>query len=200
MHGKGSLFSKMPGDHWQKLANVRLFLAYQWGHPGKQLLFMGQEFAQPSEWDESRGLDWWLLDQPPHRGVSKLLARLNRVYRDAPALWELDNSPEGLQWIAGGDAELSLLAFVRRGHDRDGEIVMVFNFSNSALSNYRIGVPAAGEWEEILNTDAFEYGGSGVGNLGSVSSQDEPHDGFDQSLGLSVPPLGAVWFRRRPPV
>ncbi|KAB1659711.1 1,4-alpha-glucan branching protein GlgB [Pseudoclavibacter chungangensis] len=197
VHGKGSLFSKMPGDHWQKLANVRLFLAYQWGHPGKQLLFMGQEFAQPSEWDESRGLDWWLLDQPPHRGVSKLLARLNRVYRDAPALWELDNSPEGLQWIAGGDAEHSLLAFVRRGHDRDGEIVMVFNFSNSALSNYRIGVPAAGEWEEILNTDAFEYGGSGVGNLGSVSSQNEPHDGFDQSLELSVPPLGAVWFRRR---
>lgn len=194
VHGKGSMFSKMPGDHWQKLANLRAFYAYQWGHPGKQLLFMGQEFGQPSEWSESRGLDWWLLEQPPHRGLMRLVARLNELYRAFPALWELDHDPAGLRWISSGNADDSVLAFLRLGRAGQQAIAMAFNFSNRVLSGYRIGVPSAGRWAEILNTDALEYGGSGTGNLGGADAVAEPRDGFEHSLEITLPPLGAVWF------
>lgn len=196
VHGKGSLFTKMPGDHWQKLAGMRLFLAYQWGHPGKQLLFMGQEFGQIAEWNQSRGLDWWLLDQAPHRGLQQFVRQLNERYRDFPALWERDFDPEGLRWINGGDSENSALSFIRRGTSSADDIVMVFNFSNQILSSYRIGVPEAGFWSEVLNSDAVEFGGSGVGNLGGVQSTETPTHGFEHSLEITVPPLGAVWFRR----
>ena len=196
VHGKGSMFTKMPGDHWQKLANLRLFYAYQWGHPGKQLLFMGQEFGQPSEWSEARGLDWWLLDQAPHRGVADVVKRLNELYRRYPALWRRDSEPGGMQWINGGDGENSVLAFVRRGREGDDELAMVFNFSNQVLRDYRIGVPAPGRYVEVLNTDDLAFGGSGVTNHDGVASDPEPRDGFGQSLSITVPPLGAAWFRR----
>ncbi|GAA2062201.1 1,4-alpha-glucan branching protein GlgB [Leifsonia soli] len=196
VHGKGSLLTKMPGDHWQQLANVRAFLAYMWGHPGKQLLFMGQEFGQPSEWSEERGLDWWILDQPAHQGLWNLVAQLNAVYRQNPQLWALDNEPAGFEWLDGSDAQGNVIAFLRK--DRDGEpIAMLFNFSGAPHDGYRIGLPFAGEWEELLNTDAEAYGGSGVGNLGSVTAVDEPWMGRRASAVLTLPPLGALWLKPR---
>ncbi|WP_020074975.1 1,4-alpha-glucan branching protein GlgB [Cryocola sp. 340MFSha3.1] len=196
VHGKGSLLTKMPGDHWQQLANVRAFLAYMWGHPGKQLLFMGQEFGQPSEWSEERGLDWWILDQPAHQGLWNLVSQLNALYREHPQLWALDNEPAGFEWIDGSDAQGNVIAFLRK--DRDGDpIVMLFNFSGAPHSGYRVGLPFAGEWEELLNTDAEAYGGSGVGNLGSVAALDEPWMGRPASAVLTLPPLGALWLKPR---
>jgi 1,4-alpha-glucan branching enzyme len=192
VHGKGSLYGKMPGDEWQKLANVRAYLSFMWSHPGKQLLFMGQEFAQPSEWSEARGLDWWLLDDPGHRGVQDLVVELNRVYRENPALWAHDTTAEGFEWLEGGDAEHSTLGFVRKaGDDR---IAVFTNFSGVPVSR-RFGLPAAGTWTEILNSDATVYGGSGVGNYGSVVAEEKPWAGRPASADIVVPPLGAVWFK-----
>ncbi|MBG6238356.1 1,4-alpha-glucan branching enzyme [Mycetocola sp. CAN_C7] len=196
VHGKGSLLSRMPGDHWQKLANMRVFLAFMWAHPGKQLLFMGQEFGQPSEWSEARGLDWWILDQPSHQGLFNLVGQLNRVYAENPALWALDNEPAGFELIDGGDSAHSVLSFLRK--DNDGNtIAALFNFSGAPVGPYRIGLPEAGEWDELLNTDAGEFGGSGVGNYGSVVAVDEPWAGRPASAELTLPPLGALWLRLR---
>ncbi|WP_223690280.1 1,4-alpha-glucan branching protein GlgB [Leifsonia poae] len=196
VHGKGSLLGKMPGDHWQQLANMRAYLAFMWAHPGKKLLFMGQEFGQPSEWSEERGLDWWILDQPSHRGLWDLVARLNAVYREQPALWELDNEAAGFEWLDGSDAAGNVVAFLRR--DRAGEaLAVLLNFSGNPHHDYRIGLPFAGEWEEVVNTDAETYGGSGVGNLGVVTAVDEPWAGRPASATLNLPPLGALWLRPR---
>ncbi len=193
VHGKGSLLHKMPGDQWQKLANVRAFIAFQWMHPGKKLLFMGQEFGQPSEWSEERGLDWWILDQPAHQGLARLVGEVNRIYRGTRALWELDNEPAGFEWLEGGDANNNLVAFLRR--DSTGKpIVGVFNFGGSPLYDYRVAMPSAGDWLEVLNTDANEFGGSGVGNLGKVTATAAPWGGRDASAEINVPPLGAVWL------
>ncbi len=187
VHGKGSLLHKMPGDQWQKLANVRAYLAFMWGHPGKQLLFMGQEFGQPSEWSEERSLDWWILDQPVHRGLQQLVARLNTVYREHPALWARDNEPGGFDWLDGGEAGQEVLSFVRRDH-HGGSVVVIVNFSGAPVGGYRVRLPAPGGWTELVNTDAAEYGGSGVGNLGSVQAD---QDGW---ATLTVPPLGALFL------
>ncbi|MFF1572872.1 1,4-alpha-glucan branching protein GlgB [Leifsonia sp. NPDC058292] len=196
VHGKGSLLGKMPGDHWQQLANVRAFLAFMWSHPGKQLLFMGQEFGQPSEWSEERGLDWWILDQPSHRGLWDLVAQLNALYREHPALWQLDNDPAGFDWLDGSDAAGNVVSFLR--WDREGNpIAVLMNFSGNPHGEYRIGLPFAGEWEELLNTDAEAFGGSGVGNLGSVTAVDEPWGGRPASAVLTLPPLGGLWLRPR---
>ncbi|MGN6125985.1 MAG: 1,4-alpha-glucan branching protein GlgB, partial [Humibacter sp.] len=195
VHGKGSLANKMPGDHWQQLANVRAYLAFMWAHPGKQLLFMGQEFGQLSEWSEDRGLDWWILDQPAHRGLLELVARLNAIYRDEPALWRYDQEPRGFQWIDGGDARGNVVAF---GRIADGDpLVCVVNFSGNPHNDYRLPMPFAGEWEEVLNTDALEFGGSGVGNLGVVHATDAPWGGMQASATLTLPPLGALWLRAK---
>jgi 1,4-alpha-glucan branching enzyme len=194
VHGKGSLVSKMPGDHWQKLANVRVFLSFMWSHPGKQLLFMGQEFAQLSEWSEERGLDWWILDQPSHRGILSLIVDLNRIYRENAALWRLDNDPAGFEWIDGGDAAGNVVAFLRWDENRN-PIAAIMNFSGNPHLGYRIGLPFAGEWSEVLNTDADLYGGSGVGNRGSVVAFDEPWGGKPASAVLDLPPLGGLWLR-----
>jgi 1,4-alpha-glucan branching enzyme len=193
VHGKGSLLSKMPGDQWQKLANVRVFLAYMWAHPGKQLLFMGSEFGQPSEWSEQRGLDWWILDHPEHQGLQRLVGQLNRVYREQPALWQQDNSPAGFGWLAN-DPPHNVIGFVR--WSRDGEaLACLVNFGGNPVGPYRVGLPFAGRWDEILNSDAAEYGGSGVGNLGGVTAESLPWGDQPASVELTLPPLAAVWLR-----
>ena len=193
VHGKGSLISKMPGDHWQKRANLRAFLAYMWAHPGKQLLFMGSEFGQYAEWSEGRSLDWWLMDQPDHAAVARLVSDLNAEYRSNPALWSLDIEPAGFEWIDANDASGNTFSWVRRG--ADGELlVCIVNFSAVPHIGYRIGLPDGGTWREVVNTDAHEYGGSGVGNMGAIHAQEWEWHGRPYSAEVSVPPLGAVWF------
>jgi 1,4-alpha-glucan branching enzyme len=196
VHGKGSLLRKMPGDRWQQLANLRCFLAYMWAHPGKQLIFMGSEFGQESEWAESRELDWWLLDNADHRGVQSLVRDMNRVYKDTPALWTLDNDGSGFSWIDANDSTNNIFSFVRRGAD-GSQLVCVANFSPMPHDGYRLGMPAAGEWAEVLNTDADGYAGSGVGNFGSVTAVDEGWHGQPASTTVRVPPLGVVWFAQK---
>ena len=204
VHGKGSLLRKMPGDRWQQLANVRAYLAYMWSHPGKQLVFMGAEFAQESEWADGRSLDWWLLDQPAHYGIHALVKDLNSVYRSHPAMWELDHAPEGFQWIDANDAAGNTFSFLRFGSTSpDGvrpTLASVVNFSGGPHYNYRLGLPHAGQWNEVLNTDAESYGGSGVGNLGSVQAEALPWHGQPYSALLTVPPLGAVWLEPAGPI
>ena len=195
VHGKGSLLTKMPGDQWQKLANVRAYFAFMWAHPGKQLLFMGQEFGQPSEWSEERGLDWWILDQPVHQGLLKLVGQLNTVYKAEPSLWQQDNVPGGFEWLEGGDAVNNVVSFLR--WDSEGQPIAVFmNFSGRPVA-YRTGLPFAGVWEELLNTDAAEYGGSGVGNYGSITAHEEPWAGRPASADVTLPPLAGLWLKLR---
>ncbi|MEV1017990.1 MULTISPECIES: 1,4-alpha-glucan branching protein GlgB [unclassified Micromonospora] len=196
VHGKGSLAGKMPGDTWQRLANVRALLAYMWAHPGKQLLFMGSELADDREWSEERGLDWYLLHDPARAGVQRLVGDLNRVYRDTPALWAQDTEPAGFRWIAGDDVANNTVSFVRIAPD-GSTLVCVANFSALPLHDYRIGLPAGGTWTEVLNTDAHHYGGSGVGNLGEVHAQDVPWHGLVASGALQVPPLGVIWLLKK---
>ncbi|WP_431912238.1 1,4-alpha-glucan branching protein GlgB [Micromonospora carbonacea] len=195
VHGKGSLVAKMPGDTWQRLANTRALLAYMWAHPGKQLLFMGCELGDDREWSEERGLDWYLLHDPARAGVQRLVGDLNRVYRDTPALWAQDTTPAGFRWIAGDDVAHNTVSFVRIAPD-GATLVCVANFSALPLEDYRVGLPAAGTWTEVLNTDAHHYGGSGVGNLGEVHAQGVPWHGLPASVALRVPPLGVLWLRR----
>jgi len=196
VHGKGSLLGKMPGDQWQKLANVRAYLAFMWAHPGKQLLFMGSEFGQPSEWSEERGLDWWILDQPVHQGLQRLVGQLNRIYRDSGALWQQDNSEAGFEWLEAGDAAHNVVAFLR--WSKDGQpIAVIMNFSGNPVGPYRIGLPFAGVWEELLNTDAVDFGGSGVGNYGAVTATDVPWAGRPASAELTLPPLAGLWLTLR---
>jgi 1,4-alpha-glucan branching enzyme len=197
VHGKGSLVRKMPGDRWQQLANIRALLAYQWSHPGKQLLFMGCEFAQDNEWAESGQLDWWLLDHGEHRGVHRLVQDLNRIYAGTPALWEQDPAPGGFTWLAMDDAAMSTVAFVRWARNGD-PLVAVVNFAGVPHEGYRVGLPFAGAWDEVLNTDADVYGGSGVGNLGVVTAEEVPYADQPASAVLRVPPLGALWLKPRP--
>ena len=195
VHGKGSLLRKMPGDRWQQLANLRAYLSFQWAHPGKQLIFMGTEFAQESEWAESRELDWWLLEHPEHEGVRALVRDLNAIYLGTPALWEQDTQPTGFAWLDANDANHNVFAFVR--WDADGSpLVCVTNFAAIPHEGYRLGLPKAGEWAEVLNTDAEVYGGSGVGNLGTVTALDQPHEGKPASATLRLPPLGTIWLRK----
>lgn len=193
VHGKGTLWTRMPGDDYAKASGVRALLAYMWAHPGKQLLFMGQEFGQFREWSHDRGLDWHELDNPLHRGVQRVVRDLNTVYRARPALWTQDTTPGGHSWIEADDREHNVLAFLRYGTD-GSVIACVYNFSGSAYDKYRIGLPAAGRWTEILNTDAVEYGGSGMGNLGAVVAEEQPWHGRPASAVLALAPSSAVWL------
>jgi 1,4-alpha-glucan branching enzyme len=194
VHGKGSLLRKMPGDRWQQLATLRAYYAFMWAHPGKQLLFMGCEFAQDAEWAESRELDWWLFDSPWHLGVHRLVKDLNRLYGETAALFAKDHEPEGFRWIDANDAAGNVLSFLR--FDGEGSMLAcVVNFSAIPHRDYQIGLPAAGTWTEVLNTDAELYAGSGVGNLGAVQASDEPSHGLPARATIAVPPLGAVWLR-----
>jgi alpha-1,4-glucan:alpha-1,4-glucan 6-glycosyltransferase len=196
VHGKGSLLGKMPGDEWQRFANLRALLAFMWAHPGKQLLFMGGEFGQGSEWSEQRGLDWWVLDFDFHQGVQRLVGDLNRRYAETPALYTQDHTPDGFRWIDADDAQGNVLSFLR--HGADGSVLAcVANFSGGPHEDYHLGLPEEGPWEEVLNTDAYEYAGSGVGNLGAVEATAEPRHGLPYSARLRVPPLGVIWLRPR---
>jgi 1,4-alpha-glucan branching enzyme len=208
VHGKGSLLGKMPGDEWRRFAGVRSLLAYMWAHPGKQLLFMGSEFGQGSEWSETRGLDWWVLDFDVHQGVQHLSRDLNAAYKQHPALWQLDTSPDGFRWIDANDALGNVLSFLRfpaaasaasaaSGEEpggSSGAIACIANFSAVPHLDYKVGLPAAGRWREVINTDAIVYGGSGVGNLGGVEAAAEPWHGLPASASITVPPLGVLWL------
>ncbi|MGZ4465916.1 MAG: 1,4-alpha-glucan branching protein GlgB [Nocardioides sp.] len=196
VHGKGSLLRKMPGDRWQQLANLRAYLGFMWAHPGKQLLFMGAEMGQESEWAEARELDWWLLDHPEHRGVHSLVRDLNTVYRDSPALWARDHEPAAFAWIDANDAGRNTFSFVRRGEAGTPDLVCVSNFSAVPHEGYRLGLPAPGRWEEVLNTDAETYTGSGVGNMGAVTAEAGDWSGQPAYADVRVPPLATVWLRR----
>jgi 1,4-alpha-glucan branching enzyme len=194
VHGKGSMLNKIPGDRWQQMATLRALYAYMWAHPGKQLLFMGQEFGQGHEWAESRSLDWWLLDGPDHRGVARLVGDLNRVYRETAALWSQDSDPSGFHWIDANDASGNVYSFVRFGSD-GSMLACIANFSAVPHERYRVGLPRAGRWDEVVNTDAGVYFGSDVGNFGGVEAVDESWHGQPASATLRVPPLGALWLR-----
>ena len=195
VHGKGSLYTKMAGvDHWQKLANLRALYAYMWAHPGKKLLFMGQEFAQPSEWSDERSLDWHLLEQPEHAGMQSLIRDLNRAYRAEPALWELDADPSGFWWLEANDADRNVIAFARRSADGDRVLVFIANLSPVVQHNYRLGLPKSTRWREAVNTDSAYYGGSDVGNLGGVVPEAIPWHDQPFSAELTLPPLAAMWL------
>ncbi len=195
VHGKGSLMSNMPGDYWQKFANLRLLFGYMFGQPGKKLLFMGMEFGQWNEWYHEVSLDWNLLDYPSHDGVRRWFSDLNRVYRDQPALYELDFNWTGFEWIDCNDVDASIITFIRKGR-QPGEVILVAcNFTPVPRFNYRTGVPGGGFWQELLNSDALEYGGSGLGNGGGLNADPWPHHGRPFSLSLTLPPLAAVFLK-----
>ncbi len=194
VHGKGSLLARMPGDAWQKFANLRALLALMWGHPGKKLLFMGQEFAQGAEWSEARALDWHLLEIGWHRGVQRLVGDLNRLYRELPALHIGDCAVDGFAWIEADDAEHSVYAWLRLGRPGDAPVLVVANLTPVPREGWRIGVPRPGLWRERLNTDALVYEGSGVGNLGAVEAEPVAWHGRPYSLRLTLPPLAVLYF------
>ena len=194
VHGKGSLYDKMSGDHWQKLANLRALYGYMWAHPGKKLLFMGSEFAQKSEWSEQRSLDWHLLESPEHGGIQTLVRDLNRLYRAHPALWERDSDSSAFRWLEPNDADSNVLAFARVGKDPDRPVVFVANLSPVPRYGYRLGLPRPCRWREALNTDSSYYGGSDVGNLGGVAPKPIPWHGQPVSAEVTLPPLATIWL------
>jgi len=194
VHGKGSLFGKMPGDPWQKLANLRALFSFMWAHPGKKLLFMGGEIAQEREWNHDRSLDWHLLEDAGHAGLQKLVADANRIYRDTPALWELDTDPEGFRWIDANDADNNVISFYRSARSDDKHLVCVANLSPRPHTGFRIGLPSSATFREILNTDADHYGGTNVGNMGEVRAEKVAWHGLDHSAMISLPPLGVLWL------
>jgi 1,4-alpha-glucan branching enzyme len=198
VHGKNSLLHKMPGDLWQQFANLRLLYAYQYAHPGKKLLFMGQEFAQREEWSEARSLDWHLLQWDSHRGIQKLIIDLNRVFAAEPALHQVDFHWQGFEWIDCNDGDNSVLSFLRVGKNPDDLIVVVTNATPVVREGYIVGVPRAGFYKEILNTDAARYGGSNVGNQGGQNAANDPRQGRPFSLCLTLPPLAALYLNWTP--
>ena len=196
VHGKGSLLTRMPGDDWQKFANLRTLLAYQWLFPGKPLLFMGCEFGQSREWNADGELDWWLLDAGPfHRGLQNFIADLNRLYTAEPALWQSDFEVAGFDWIDCTDNENSVLVFLRRDATTDTELVVILNLTPVPRPGYRIGLPKPGKWSEVLNSDAAVYGGSNLGNLGGVLAGEVPWQGQSSSAEFTLPPMSALVFR-----
>ncbi|MCP3937304.1 MAG: 1,4-alpha-glucan branching protein GlgB [Actinomycetia bacterium] len=195
VHGKGSLLARQPGDPWQQLAGLRLLYGYQWASPGKKLLFMGCEFAMPGEWHHEQELPWGLLENEGNAGVTAWVRDLNAMYRSEPALYEVDSDPGGFHWIVGDDAENSVLVFARTGNEGTPPVVVVCSFTPVPRHDYRFGVPIAGEWTEVLNSDAEAYGGSGVVNGGPLLTSDEASHDYDQSLQITIPPLGAVFLR-----
>ncbi|MEO6300584.1 MAG: 1,4-alpha-glucan branching protein GlgB [Paracoccaceae bacterium] len=195
VHGKGSMLTKMPGSAWEKFANLRAYYGFMWGHPGKKLLFMGCEFAQGAEWNHKQSLDWHQLDVAEHKGVQSLVRDLNKVYRDSPALYVNDTRPEGFQWLEGNDAEGSTYVWARKGHAGDKTVVVAVNMT-PVERRMRMGLPATGHWDEVLNSDSAVYGGGNRGNLGGVDAEPVPWHGQAQSALVTLPPLSAVYFRQ----
>ena len=195
VHGKGSLLNKMPGDEWQKFANLRLLLGYQFAQPGKKLLFMGCEFGQRNEWNHDKMLDWELLELPAHDGIRRWVQDLNGVYRSKPAMAKLDTSPNGYRWVDGSDSEKSVLSFLRLAAEPNSEILVVCNFTPVPRMNYRVGATQGGFWKEILNSDAKLYGGTGVGNVGGAAAVPIPSHGFNWSVNLTLPPLSILFMK-----
>ena len=195
VHGKGSLLNKMPGDDWQKFANLRSLFGYMYAQAAKKLLFMGGEFGQLREWNHDTSLDWHLLQYPLHAGLQKWVADLNRTYRTERALHELDCDPSGFEWVDCNDSENSIISLIRKGSAPDKTVLVICNFTPLPRFNYRIGVPANGFWQELLNSDAQEYGGSGVGNLGGQEAEENPYHGRPYSLSITLPPLSVIFFK-----
>jgi 1,4-alpha-glucan branching enzyme len=199
VHGKRSLLSKMPGDEWQKFANLRLLYGSMYAQPAKKLLFMGGEFGQWTEWNHDASLDWHLADYyPMHRALARWVRDLNTLYRGEPGLHVYDCDPQGFEWIDCCDSEASVVSLLRKGKSPDDTIVVVANYTPVPRHNYRVGVPRGGYWEEVLNSDAPLYGGSGQGNLGGVTAAPVSCHGRDYLLNVTVPPLGIVFFKRKP--
>ena len=194
VHGKGSLISRMPGDEWQKFANLRLLYSYMYAHPGSKLLFMGGEIAQGTEWSITEGINWWVLDNPLNKGIQKLVADLNKIYKEEKALFEKQFSPEGFEWCEINDYENSVLSFLRIGNDRSEALLVVCNMTPVVRENYRVGVPSQGVWQEVFNSDDQNYGGSGISNKKSNSQEIEWH-GKAHSLNLILPPLGSIYLK-----
>jgi 1,4-alpha-glucan branching enzyme len=194
VHGKGTLIAKMPGDAWQKFANLRAYYAFMWAYPGKKLLFMGQEFAQGAEWSEARGLDWWQLDLAPHRGVQALVRDLNWLYRTIPALHARDCEGDGFEWLVANDSRNSVFAWMRKAPG-ENPVVVISNFTPATRERYGVPLPRPGRWREILNTDAGAYGGSGIGNMGVVTAAAGEH-----GIGalVTLPPLATIWLQLEP--
>jgi 1,4-alpha-glucan branching enzyme len=200
VHGKGSLLGKMPGDEWQRFANLRALLAYQWLFPGKPLLMMGGEFGQSSEWNANASLDWGLLDQGPyHRGVQRLVRDLNRLYQDESALWEGDYDVNGFFWVDCSDADNSILSFVRQNREGSRRLLVILNLTPVLRHNYRVGLPRGGCWREVLNTDSGLYGGSNQGNLGGVQAGEYQVQHQPFSAAFTLPPLSVLAFRHQEP-
>src|SRR5579859_2460216 len=197
VHGKSSLLHKMPGDMWQQFANLRLLLAYQYAHPGKKLLFMGQEIAPRDEWNETRSLDWHLLQHESHRGIQRLVADLNKVLASEPALYQVDFEWQGFEWVDANDSDNSVYSFIRQGKNPDDMLIVILNATPVVRYGYHIGVPRPGHYEEVLNTDAATYGGSNVGNLGGMNAGEHAWQGRRYSLALTLPPLAAVFLKWR---
>jgi 1,4-alpha-glucan branching enzyme len=196
VHGKGSLIGRMPGDDWQKFANLRALLAYQWMFPGKKLLFMGGEIGARAEWNENAQLDWWLLDAGPfHRGLQQFVADLNRLYAGAPGLWQADYDYAGFNWIDCNDRENSVLSFLRQTSDGSSQFAVILNLTPVPRPHYRIGLPRAGQWREVLNSDAEIYGGGNQGNYGGVAAQNHPCHGQSHSAEFNLPPLSVIVFK-----
>jgi 1,4-alpha-glucan branching enzyme len=197
VHGKSALLGKMPGDDWQKFANLRLLFAYMWGQPGKKLLFMSGEIGQWDEWSHDESLEWHLLQYLPHQGIQNWVRDLNQFYRSEPALYELDCDPAGFEWVDCSDWENSIVSFIRRAKSTPSFVMAVYNFTPVPRHGYQVGVPRGGHWEEVLNSDAHDYGGSGHGNFGGVEAQTTPCHGRPYSLEITLPPLGATFFRSK---
>jgi 1,4-alpha-glucan branching enzyme len=195
VYGKGSMVRKMPGDDWQKFANLRLLYGFMFGHPGKKLLFMGCEFGQWSEWNHDASLEWHLLDNPLNSGLLRWVRDLNTFFRGQPWLHEWDSNSAGFEWVDCTDNQRSLLSFIRRGPNPEDQVLFVFNFTPLVRENYRIGVPRETFWKEVLNSDAHRYGGSGLGNFGGLPATPLPIHGRPFSLNMTVPPLGVVVFK-----
>jgi 1,4-alpha-glucan branching enzyme len=196
VHGKGSLLNKMPGDDWQKFANLRLLFAYMYAQPGKKLLFMGAEFGQYREWSHDRSLDWHLLEGSLHRGLQTWMEQLNRAYRGEEALHWFDNDPQGFEWVDCNDAPASVISLLRKGKTADDSVLITCNFTPVPRVGYKVGVPSAGYWKEILNSDGREYGGGGIGNMGGAEALPESVHGRPHSLRLTLPPLGALFLKK----
>jgi 1,4-alpha-glucan branching enzyme len=195
VYGKGSLLRKMPGDDWQKFANLRLLLGYMYAQPGKKLLFMGCEVGQWDEWYHETSLPWHLLDEPFHQGLQCWVEELNRAYRSEPALYEIDADWSGFEWIDANDADNSVVSLLRKAEDERDTMLVVCNFTPVVRHNYRVGVPRGGFWRELLNSDASQYGGSHQGNMGGVDTTPIPSHGKFHSISITLPPLAALFFK-----